>query len=159
MRLACTNQGSLSGMCISPVSGTEAKTLPRNSFSHGTSKFSSSSISTNNKIAWQIGRSIAISRSLKIDPIPPLLESQNGVLLFTGKIISVTRNVAEGFTRGYVLLEPFSENDVKKNGCEKTEKSLVIDFENENLSAVLKQEGVEDEVLACCPDLIVVSIL
>jgi DUF917 family protein len=36
MRDACTEFGSLSGMCISPVQGTEAKTLPHNSFSHGT---------------------------------------------------------------------------------------------------------------------------
>lgn len=35
MREACTSQHSLCGMCISPVYGIEAKTLPRNSFSHG----------------------------------------------------------------------------------------------------------------------------
>jgi DUF917 family protein len=35
MRDACTEFGSLSGMCINPVHGIEAKTLPRNSFSHG----------------------------------------------------------------------------------------------------------------------------
>jgi DUF917 family protein len=156
MRTACTDQGSLGGMCISPVSGAEAKTLPRNSFSHGKSSFVVISISLTQNPAWQIGRSIAISRSLKIDPIPPLLESQSGVLLFTGKIISVTRNVAQGFTRGSVLLEPFSGNDCNRIGDERVEKSLVIEFENENLSAVLKEQDVEDKVLACCPDLIVV---
>jgi DUF917 family protein len=79
-------------------------------------------------------------------------------LLFTGKIISVTRNVSEGFSRGSVLLEPFSENDKRRDMSEKAGKSLVIDFENENLCAVLKEEGAEDRVLACCPDLIVVCL-
>jgi DUF917 family protein len=77
-------------------------------------------------------------------------------LLFTGKIVSVTRNVAEGFSRGSVLLEPFSVDDRRRDMTEKVEKSLVIDFENENLCAVLKEGGGQDRVLACCPDLIVV---
>ncbi|KAG9234143.1 hypothetical protein BJ875DRAFT_441551 [Amylocarpus encephaloides] len=139
MREACTNQGSLSGMCINPLRGLEAKTLPRNSFSH----------------AWTIGRTIALARFLKQDPITNLLASENGVLLFTGKIISVTRNVAEGFTRGTVLLESHSEINqaVASSG---TNESLVIDFENENLCAVLKKDEQPDQVLAVCPDLITV---
>lgn len=36
MRNACTKLGSLSGMCVSPLTGTEAKELPKNSYSHGT---------------------------------------------------------------------------------------------------------------------------
>jgi hypothetical protein len=99
--------------------------------------------------AWTIGRSIALSRSLKQDPIASLLSSENGVLIFTGKIISVTRQVAEGFTRGCVLLESFSQRN------DSLLKTLVIDFENENLIAKLQVKG-EEKVLACCPDLIVV---
>merc|ERR1719262_293553 len=53
MREACTDLGSLSGMCVNPVHGVEARALPKNSFSH----------------AWMIGRSIALSRSLKQDPV------------------------------------------------------------------------------------------
>jgi DUF917 family protein len=36
MRNACSDLGSLTGMCTSPIYGVEAKTLPKNSFSHGT---------------------------------------------------------------------------------------------------------------------------
>lgn len=132
MRKACEKLGNLSGMCINPVYGKEARTLPANSFSH----------------AWSIGRSIALSRSLKLDPITTLLKEENGVLLFTGKIISVTRNVAQGFTRGSVLLDSISASSIPT-------RQLFVEFENENLSAVLKRRpGQTDTVLACCPDLI-----
>ncbi|KAK0113030.1 hypothetical protein ONS95_014739 [Cadophora gregata] len=135
MRDACTDLGSLSGMCVNPVHGVEARTLPKNSFSH----------------AWMIGRSIALSRSLKQDPVTSLLASEHGILLFTGKIISVTRHVAEGFTRGSVLLEAFSES---LSATSDTVTSLLVDFENENLSAILQTPGQADQVLAVCPDLI-----
>ncbi|KUJ20906.1 uncharacterized protein LY89DRAFT_694593 [Mollisia scopiformis] len=134
MRDACTEQGNLSGMCVSPIYGTEARTLPRNSFSH----------------AWTIGRSIALSRSLKLDPVTSILKSEHGVLLFTGKIISVTRHVAEGFTRGSVLLSSISDTPSSSSST----TSLLVDFENENLSAILKEDGKEDQLLAICPDLI-----
>ncbi|PMD24057.1 hypothetical protein NA56DRAFT_567411 [Hyaloscypha hepaticicola] len=137
MRDACTNFGSLSGMCVKPIDGIEAKTLPRNSFSH----------------AWTIGRSIAISRSLKLDPILPLLKSERGILLFTGKIISVTRNVGSGFTRGSVVLSPLTDTASPPHTHEPS-TSLLVDFENENLSATLRKPGQPDKTLAICPDLI-----
>jgi len=130
MREACQLLGSLSGMCVNPVSGKEARTLPANSFSH----------------AWSIGRSIALSRSLKLDPITSLLEEEKGALLFTGKIISVSRNVVDGFTRGSVLLDSTSSSTPTQQ--------LLVEFENENLCAILEVAGELDTVLACCPDLI-----
>lgn len=99
-----------------------------------------------------IGRAIAISRSMKQDPITSLLASENGILLFTGKIISVTRHVGDGFTRGSVLLESFSDSDTSTTA--KSSTSLLVDFENENLNAILQEAGKEDRVLAVCPDLI-----
>ncbi|PQE32022.1 hypothetical protein CJF32_00001628 [Rutstroemia sp. NJR-2017a WRK4] len=137
MRNACTDQGSLSGMVTNPISGKEAKTLPSNSYSW----------------AWTIGRSIAIARSLKIDPVSTLLESQNGILLFTGKVVSVTRTVAKGFTRGSVLLDSVPATTTVAPTQEAT-SSLYVEFENENLCAIQKTEGKEDVVLALCPDLI-----
>ncbi|XMA08178.1 hypothetical protein WAI453_000969 [Rhynchosporium graminicola] len=138
MRDACTNLGSLAGMCVNPVYGIEARSLPKNSFSH----------------AWMIGRSIALSRSLKQDPVTSLLESEHGILLFTGKIISVNRHVAKGFTRGSVTLEAFSESHPSSSSNSDSIPSLVVDFENENLSAILKTPGKDNRVLAVCPDLI-----
>jgi DUF917 family protein len=148
MRNASVSLGSLAGMCTNPVYGIEAKTLPPNSFSHGTQ--SALLPSPLHKLtpltAWSIGRSIALARSLKRDPIASLLASQNGVLLFTGKITSVTRTVSKGFTRGNVTLESPSPNT-------EPPQHMFVEFENENLSAVLR--GAEGErVLAVCPDLI-----
>lgn len=104
-------------------------------------------------LAWSIGRSIALARSLKQDPITSLLIEQNGILLFTGKIISVTRNVSKGFTRGNVTLESISAE-----GVDEKPRTMHVDFENENLSAVLKVEGADDKVVAVCPDLIQVRL-
>lgn len=39
------------------------------------------------------------------------------------------------------------------------EEELWVEFENENLNAVLKAEGKEDRLLAICPDLITVRFL
>lgn len=149
MRDACTALGSLSGMCVNPVYGIEARTLPRNSFSHGKSHLPlrcPTLITT----AWSIGRSIALSRSLKQDPVTSLLNEEHGVLLFSGKITSVTRHVASGFTRGSVILS--SITDTPSPSASTT--SLLVDFENENLSATLITPGSADRLLAVCPDLI-----
>jgi DUF917 family protein len=35
MRVACTELGSLAGICVNPLNGIEARSLPRNSFSLG----------------------------------------------------------------------------------------------------------------------------
>jgi len=156
MRDACTDFGSLSGMCINPIHGVEAKTLPHNSFSHG--KFLPSA-SKNRKaesilLAWSIGRSIALSRSLKLDPITALLKSERGILLFTGKIIAVTRNVGSGFTRGSVLLSPLTDSISPTPQAQNPQCTLLVEFENENLSATLREPGKADKTLAVCPDLI-----
>ena len=155
MRDACTNFGSLSGMCVKPIDGIEAKTLPRNSFSHGNQL---STLLSNHKakslfLAWTIGRSIAISRSLKLDPILALLKSERGILLFTGKVTSVTRNVGSGFTRGSVVLSPITDT-ASPLPTHDPSTSLLVDFENENLSATLRTPGQPDKTLAVCPDLI-----
>ncbi|QSZ30456.1 hypothetical protein DSL72_000010 [Monilinia vaccinii-corymbosi] len=139
MRDACTNQGSLSGMVINPIKGKEARSLPSNSYSW----------------AWQIGRSIAISRSKKTDPVQALMQSQNGTLLFTGKVMCVTRKVGEGFTRGSVLLHHIVGPTSSTTIHDEPTSSLYVEFENENLCAILKTPGKDDVVLAVCPDLIV----
>jgi hypothetical protein len=72
----------------------------------------------------------------------------------------VTRYVSKGFTRGNVLLDEISRDEpsnfeVGKEGKEEHNR-LFVDFENENLNAILKVEGKEDKLLAICPDLITV---
>lgn len=112
----------------------------------------SSTSSTNPiSIAWNIGRTIAIARLQKKDIVASLLEAESGVLLFSGKIISVKRHVAQGFTRGSVLLEQTSLEGII------SPSSLCVEFENENLVAIERSNAKEDKVLACCPDLITVG--
>lgn len=77
-----------------------------------------------------------------------LVQEQNGVLLGTGKITSITRTVGEGFTKGNVCVSPDLVSDSS------SESSLLVTFENENLCVVSKMPGREDQALAVCPDLI-----
>lgn len=77
-----------------------------------------------------------------------LVQEQNGVLLGTGKITSVTRTVGEGFTKGNVVVSP----DLASNTL--SESSLLVTFENENLCVTSTMLGRDDQVLAVCPDLI-----
>ncbi|PVH95133.1 DUF917-domain-containing protein [Periconia macrospinosa] len=137
MRDACTALGSLAGLCVNPMLGLEAKTLPQNTFSW----------------AWSIGRTIAIARRRKVNPVHKLIEEHNGALLFVGKIISVTRRVAQGFTRGTTVFQALDE---ERTSDDSGKAQLTIEFENENLSAVLSEEGKDEKLLAVCPDLITV---
>lgn len=93
------------------------------------------------------------TRQRKLHPVHSLIKDHNGSLLFVGKVILVTRRVAGGLTRGSAVLhasadERDSEMDAKKK--------LTIEFENENLSAMLREDGEEEKLLAISPDLIAV---
>ncbi len=63
----------------------------------------------------------------------------------------MTRHVGSGFTRGSVILSPLTDS---LPASISTSTSLLVDFENENLSAILREDEKEDTVLAVCPDLI-----
>jgi DUF917 family protein len=160
MRNAAVRLGSLAGVCINPILGTEAKSLPPNSFSYGRFASPFVPLTANRLTAWTIGRSIALSRALKVDPISTLVAAHGGILLFTGKITSVNRYVAKGFTRGNVSLDEISREDpsdianVEQKAAES--RRVFVEFENENLNVVLKVKGKEDKLLAICPDLITV---
>lgn len=73
----------------------------------------------------------------------------------------MTRHVSKGFTRGNVLLDEIPKNDTPKTDYEielnEEQSRLLVEFENENLNAVLKVTGQEDKLLAICPDLITVG--
>jgi len=64
MRSASTGLGSLCGMCTNPVYGVEAKTLPKNSFSHGQLKLSTKIRKINN--TFKLGQSAVPSQSLAL---------------------------------------------------------------------------------------------
>lgn len=78
-------------------------------------------------------------------------------LLYSGKIIDVTRDVSRGYTIGKCVLAPLTaeENeDVQKSENQET-RNLVIPFQNEYLAASLigSKDGKE-EMMCTVPDLI-----
>ena len=73
-------------------------------------------------------------------PEEAFLEITEGYKLFKGKICDVLRDVRNGFNFGKVVLDGIG--DYKG-------RSAYVEFQNENLTAV-----VEDEILATTPDLI-----
>lgn len=75
------------------------------------------------------------------------------------------RYVLKGFTRGDVLLDEIAREDPSSTADDVTQadgvvelRRLFVEFENENLNAVLKVEGKEDKIMAICPDLITVCL-
>lgn len=93
-------------------------------------------------LAEDVGRTILAAQSESRSPVPALLKKLNGHLLFSGKIVDVTRRLDGGFTKGearFAALAPGEAKDVR------------LYFQNEYL---LVQDG--SHVLASTPDLIVV---
>jgi DUF917 family protein len=90
--------------------------------------------------ARDIGRLILEARRQRHDPIPGLVASLQGTILFHGKIIDVSRWITGGFARGQVLIEGLDED---------RDRWLSIEFQNENLMA---RDG--DNVVCTVPDLI-----
>lgn len=80
-----------------------------------------------------------------------------GRVLFTGKVVDVSRNVSKGgYTVGRCLLAPLSDDELSTGAGEPSEKRhLVIPFQNEFLYAAYADEaGTETEVICTVPDLI-----
>ena len=96
---------------------------------------------------------MAVSRYTKRDPARDLVKNHGGTLLFSGKITAVSRRIAGAFTRGDVVVVPFTDGLVDDFSLA-SKSSLFVEFENENLCAVLRQPGEDDRTLAVCPDLI-----
>jgi len=90
--------------------------------------------------ACTIGTVVLEARRRQENPIPALVASQGGCILFQGKIVDVLRRVTGGFARGEVTIEGLDDN---------SGQYLTIDFQNENLIA---RRG--ETVLCTVPDLI-----
>jgi len=90
--------------------------------------------------ARTIGAVMREARRRQENPIPPLVASQGGRVLFQGKIVDVLRRVTGGFARGEVTIEGLDDY---------RGQHLTIDFQNENLIA-----RCGETVLCTVPDLI-----
>lgn len=93
-------------------------------------------------LAIEIGRTIEEARTKQEDPVEQVLAITSGYELFRGKIVDVERRTVKGFARGTARFEGIDEYQ---------DQELRIDFQNENLVAV-----IEGQVVASVPDLITV---
>lgn len=93
-------------------------------------------------LAEQLGAALRRSRSTHTDPVTAVSDALDGLLLFTGKVIDVSRRTSAGFARGSAIIEGVGEH---------ADRRLQLDFQNENLLA-----RMGSAVLASVPDLICV---
>ena len=92
-------------------------------------------------LADRIGAAVLAARATHADPIAAVLAVAGGQRLFAGKVVDVDRRLEGGFARGDLRLAGSGDD---------ADRTLVIDFQNENLIARLE----DGEVLAVVPDLI-----
>ena len=84
-RSATTTMGSSAAFVPAPLSGSDVKrvTVP-NAYSQ----------------AWRLGRTVLAANAAQEDPVAAVVAAENGRILFSGKIVDVTRKTALGFVRG-----------------------------------------------------------
>lgn len=119
--------GSIAGTCAAPRSGREIK---------------DHAILNSIGRALNIGNAVLAAKATGADPVSAVLEVEKGSLLFTGKILDVSRRTTDGFVRGRATLSGGGAFEGQK---------LEIDFQNEFSVAWL-----DGERIACVPDLITV---
>ena len=89
-RTACVAVGSIASTCKAPRTGKEVKEC---GILHSTSK------------ALRIGRTVREARRAHRDPIQAVVDAEQGMVIFRGKVIDVNRRTTEGFLRGTAALE------------------------------------------------------
>lgn len=124
-RKACAEMGSVASACRAPRTGREVK---EHGILHSTSK------------AIRIGRVVGAARRRREDAVAALIEAEQGVLLFKGKVQDVDRRTTEGFLRGTARLV----------GLDGDRGSMLsLGFQNEYAAA-----WRDGEVVATTPDII-----
>lgn len=126
-RKVCTELGSIAATCKAPRSGREVK-------DHGI-------LHTVTK-AINLGKAVLDARRDHRDPIDAILESEDGLRLFAGKVQDIERRTTEGFLRGRAKLEGLDGD---------AGSSFDLDFQNEFIVGRLNGEPV-----ITSPDLICV---
>jgi len=119
------------GGIASPLTKTQvSKYMIRNTLSH----------------VWRLGRAILQARRVKRNPLP-IIEKENGRLIFIGKIVSLYRLTQDGYNKG----------KAKISGLEQFINSTMdIEFQNENLVAWFYGDNKPEDkvVVATVPDII-----
>ncbi|EPE04213.1 hydantoinase [Ophiostoma piceae UAMH 11346] len=107
--------------------------------------------------AWYLGRAVHIARRSKTSLTDAIFATTTGKVLFTGKIVSVSRDVTRGYTMGRVLIAPVSDDGGDSESAASSEAPhMLIPFQNEYLYAAWSDaKGTETRELVCTvPDLI-----
>lgn len=95
-------------------------------------------------LAWRLGKAVINARHAKKSTAESVLAVTGGTILIVGKISNVIRKTEGGFNTGHVAIKSIT-----------TEHTLKVEFQNENLVAILQSEENE-EVVAMVPDLITI---
>jgi len=127
LRRICTEMGSEAALCRPPRSGKTIK--------------EAAIIGTASQ-AIRIGEAILKARAGHGDPVQAVLDCENGIEVFRGKIVDVMRRTTEGFLRGNI--------DIDGTGGF-AGRSCHIDFQNEYIIAWL-----DGELAVTVPELICV---
>lgn len=142
LRTTCIELGNAVAVAGRPLSGKVIREL---------------SIPNSVSQAWYLGRAVHLARQEKIDFIQAIGDITPVKLLYTGKIIDVSRNVARGYTVGQVVLSPLSaqeQEDQTMASVQTETRNLKITFQNEYLIAYLENSDGSKDVLCLVPDLI-----
>lgn len=126
-RKVCTELGSVAATCKAPRTGREVKEW---GILHTVTQ------------AIALGRAVLDARARKADPVAEVIAHQGGRLLFTGKVVDVSRRTTEGFLRGSARMEGLDGD---------RGRAFRVDFQNEYTVGWL-----DEEVRITVPDLICV---
>ncbi|MCJ1468849.1 hypothetical protein MMC07_007479 [Pseudocyphellaria aurata] len=143
LRSACIELGNAAAVATKPLSGAVVKQYAiQNTLSQ----------------AWYLGRAFCQAGKKKTDVVEEIFKICPGRLLYTGKIIDVTRDVSRGYTVGRCRISSLSADEKNKSsslGTDEEHRDLVIPFQNEYLyAAYVDQDDHTEEVICTVPDLI-----
>ena len=124
-RKVCAEIGSIAATCKAPRSGRE---VIEHAILYTTTK------------AIDLGCAVMVARKEHRDPVAAIVKRCNGVRLFKGKVVDVSRRTTEGFLRGIAQLQGLDDNDGE---------SWSVHFQNEYSVAFHGEEAV-----VMTPDLI-----
>ena len=124
-RQACIEMGSIAAFCSSPRTGREVK---------------EHAILGSNSRAMRLGAAVRAARRAHLSPIGAVLEAEQGIPLFRGKVMDVERRSTGGFTRGTVCIDGLDEHVGSR---------FKVDFQNE-----FSIGWCDEEVVVTVPDLI-----
>ena len=124
-RRLCTEMGAIAATCRPPRTGRQIK----DHAVHGT-------VSR----AIRLGQAVRLARKVHNDPITSVMASEDGLLLFRGKVVDVARRTTAGFVRGRAEIE--GQGDFAG-------QSFEVDFQNEFTIG-----WIDGELKVMVPDLI-----